>query len=105
MITGSFQTSGSHTALGCGEDRIRTCDPCLHTDNRLAGGPIRPLWHLPDCSCTTCGGSGIRTHEGVNPGGFQDHCLKPLGHPSDYVLWTPVILVGILTCCSKGVNP
>ena len=30
------------------------------------------------------GGGGIRTHETGNPpSGFQDHLLKPLGHPSD----------------------
>ena len=26
------------------------------------------------------GDGGIRTHEGVTLGGFQDRCLKPLGH-------------------------
>ena len=30
-----------------GEDRIRTCDRGFRPGNRLAGGPIRPLWHLP----------------------------------------------------------
>ena len=34
-----------------GEDRIRTCDRGFRPGNRLAGGPIRPLWHLPNmCS-------------------------------------------------------
>jgi hypothetical protein len=29
------------------------------------------------------GRGGIRTHEGAEPpAGFQDQCLKPLGHPS-----------------------
>ena len=28
------------------------------------------------------GDGGIRTHEGVTLGGFQDRCLKPLGHLS-----------------------
>jgi hypothetical protein len=29
------------------------------------------------------GRGGIRTHEGAEPpAGFQDRCLKPLGHPS-----------------------
>ena len=28
------------------------------------------------------GGDGIRTHGSVNSGGFQDRCLRPLGHPS-----------------------
>jgi hypothetical protein len=41
------RTVCSLTALYCGENRIRTCDHALRHDNRLAGGPIRPLWHLP----------------------------------------------------------
>ncbi len=33
--------------------------------------------------CNKTGGwGGIRTHEGLPPGGFQDRCLQPLGHPS-----------------------
>ena len=28
------------------------------------------------------GWGGIRTHEELPPGSFQDCCLKPLGHPS-----------------------
>ena len=28
------------------------------------------------------GGSGIRTHEGISPAGFQDRCIRPLCHPS-----------------------
>ena len=31
------------------------------------------------------GRGGIRTHEGAEPpAGFQDRCLKPLGHPSSF---------------------
>lgn len=37
----------SDNFLSCGKDRIRTCGRGLPPDNRLAGGPIRPLWHLP----------------------------------------------------------
>ncbi len=37
----------SDNFLSCGENRIRTCDTGLPLYNRLAGGPIRPLWHLP----------------------------------------------------------
>ena len=66
----------------------------------LAGEPIQPLWHLPNCmgssdfSCRTWtvakavttdepgGGSGIRTHVGVTQTCFQDMRLQPLGHPS-----------------------
>ena len=34
------------------------------------------------------GGGGIRTHDGVFPhAGFQDQCLKPLGHPSGGGRW------------------
>jgi len=29
------------------------------------------------------GQGGIRTHEGLHPGGFQDRCHRPLGHLSD----------------------
>ncbi len=32
-----------------GETGIRTLERLFNTVNRLAGGPIRPLWHLPDC--------------------------------------------------------
>ena len=65
----------------------------------LAGEPIQPLWHLPNCmgssdlsrtwtvakAVTTDepgGGSGIRTHVGVTQTCFQDMRLQPLGHPS-----------------------
>jgi hypothetical protein len=76
-----------------GEDRIRTCDRGFRPGNRLAGGPIRPLWHLPkyfyvvatSVALTTAsdgGGSGIRTHVGVTQTCFQDMRLQPLGHPS-----------------------
>ena len=41
------RTECSLSALCCGEDRIRTCESSLHPINRLAGGPDRPLWHLP----------------------------------------------------------
>ncbi len=39
----------SDSFLSCGEDRIRTCGTRLPTYSRLAGGPDRPLWHLPRC--------------------------------------------------------
>ena len=51
-------------------------------ENRLAGGPIRPLWHPPN-TLQPGGGSGIRTHGAeIRHTGFQDQRLKPLGHPS-----------------------
>lgn len=37
----------SNQLQSCGEDRIRTCGTRLPTYSRLAGGPDRPLWHLP----------------------------------------------------------
>ena len=32
------------------------------------------------------GGGGIRTRESLRPAGFQDRCLKPLGHPSSIMI-------------------
>ena len=32
------------------------------------------------------GWGGIRTHEPLRVGGFQDRCLKPLGHPSKLLI-------------------
>lgn len=56
-------------------------------DNRLAGGPIRPLWHPPNCDirATRSKAEGVGfepTVTGYRHRGFQDHRLKPLGHPS-----------------------
>jgi hypothetical protein len=45
--SGLSSTRGSDNFQSCGENRIRTCDTGLPLYNRLAGGPIRPLWHLP----------------------------------------------------------
>jgi hypothetical protein len=40
-----------------------------------------------EISMTFGGRGGIRTHEGAEPpAGFQDRCLKPLGHPSNYLI-------------------
>jgi hypothetical protein len=47
-VAGFSEAECSNQLLCCGEDRIRTCDTRLPTYNRLAGGPIRPLWHLPN---------------------------------------------------------
>jgi DNA invertase Pin-like site-specific DNA recombinase len=47
-FTGFPKTECSLTILSCGEDRIRTCVPAFRPENRLAGGPDRPLWHLPN---------------------------------------------------------
>ena len=33
-------------------------------------------------------GAQIRTREGVTPAGFQDQCLRPLGHPSVFLATT-----------------
>jgi hypothetical protein len=45
---------------------------------------VQPRWTgLDDAGHYLGGRSGIRTHEGAEPpAGFQDQCLKPLGHPS-----------------------
>ena len=59
------------------------------TVNRLAGGPNRPLWHLPmqdAVSVVNC--QKLTEGEGFEPPvskahyGFQDRWLRPLGHPS-----------------------
>ena len=71
-----------------GEGGIRTRGRVLKPGNHLAGGPIRPLWHLPifdwqtSCPGGLSGGRGIRTHGGLPHTCFQDRRLKPLGHPS-----------------------
>ena len=55
-----------------------------YSNNHLAGGPIRPLWHLPGLYGlkNSSGGSGIRTHDRFPYTCFQDRRLEPLGHPS-----------------------
>src|SRR5262249_61534440 len=47
-------------------------------------GPLGPRCTPGTPHELTPGGRGeIRTHEGAKPpAGFQDRCLKPLGHPS-----------------------
>ena len=37
---------------------------------------------------TEKGGGGIRTHVGVTQDGFQDRCLKPLGHATTSILYS-----------------
>src|SRR5919109_4150343 len=50
----SLKQTRPHGRVLCGgEDRIRTCDRGFRPGNRLAGGPIRPLWHLPNFSCSS----------------------------------------------------
>src|SRR5687768_6164417 len=53
--------------------------------NRLAGGPIRPLWHLP--AEAMCRAQPMAEREGFEPPElalccFQDSRLQPLGHLS-----------------------
>ena len=43
------------------------------------------------------GDGGIRTHEGVTLGGFQDRCLKPLGHIT-------VVLFYTLSCLTRQIS-
>ncbi len=45
-----------------------------------SGAPRRA--RTPPPHTLTGGRGGIRTPEGSHPGGFQDRCLRPLGHPS-----------------------
>jgi hypothetical protein len=48
-----------------GEGGIRTRGRGFSPDNRLAGGPIQPLWHLPNfCQAE---GEGFEPPVGVNP--------------------------------------
>src|SRR4051794_29789861 len=62
-----------------GKGGIRTLEGDLSPLNRLAGGPIRPLWHLPLSIATE--------REGFEPPElslccFQDSRHRPLGHLS-----------------------
>ena len=52
----------------------RGCHPCLRYDLL----PMCPGWTI--CSSPRI---GFRTQGPSTPGGFQDRCLKRLGHPSD----------------------
>jgi hypothetical protein len=48
-------------------------------------GALKQCMMHPNCRSGTemiGGWGGIRTHEEFPPGGFQDRCLQPLGHPS-----------------------
>ena len=46
-------------------------------------GKIRPQPDRENAFAGASGGwGGIRTHGELPHGGFQDRCLKPLGHPS-----------------------
>ena len=42
------------------------------------------LFGCQDVSAISGGGGGIRTPGSLHYGGFQDRCLRPLGHSSDY---------------------
>src|SRR6187200_2560260 len=69
-----------------GKGGIRTLGTDLSPFNRLAGGPIRPLWHLP----VVCVTLFWAEREGFEPpelslNCFQDSRLKPLGHLSAFV--------------------
>jgi hypothetical protein len=68
------------------------------TRRRETAGREELLWVLrcgqnandrkfPSNFCLTGGRGEIRTHEGAEPpAGFQDRCLKPLGHPSKHLM-------------------
>jgi hypothetical protein len=52
-------------------------------DNRLAGGPNQPLWHLPGRDLCEAEGEGFEPPVGFDTHScFQDSRLRPLGHPS-----------------------
>ena len=66
--------------------------------NRLAGGPIRPLWHLSPKAggvnstiihivgdANQAEGEGFEPPVGETHSCFQDSRLRPLGHPSGAV--------------------
>src|SRR6476660_8900381 len=47
------------------------------------------------------GWGGIRTHGRLHVAGFQDRCLKPLGHPSSIGGWLSRVGTG---CARRGMN-
>ncbi len=47
-----------------------------YAENRKKWEPLYEVTHRVG------GGGGIRTHGELPHAGFQDRCLKPLGHPS-----------------------
>ncbi len=60
---------------------LRSKSNLLHTLTAAAGA--KPATPCVRSSVLSGGRGGIRTHEGaLPPAGFQDRCLKPLGHPS-----------------------
>jgi hypothetical protein len=65
----------------------------FYPDNHLAGGPNRPLWHLPSTAIIPLsgGGRGIRTPGGLPHTCFQDRHHSPLGHPSDTAWWISIL--------------
>ncbi len=66
-----------------GEGGIRTHGRSFSPYNRLAGGPNRPLWHLPRSLVTLLAeGEGFEPPVAQRHSGFQDRRLRPLGHPS-----------------------
>ena len=81
-----------------GEGGIRTHGRGSCPDNRLAGGPNQPLWHLP--INFQGGGRGIRTPGGLYTHScFQDNRLSPLGHPSN------VLIVGSFSVQAEWILP
>ncbi len=73
----------SHRGASGGEAGIRTLGGDLLSPQPLSRRP-RSSTPAPPQVRITCkgGGSGIRTHGNLRYDGFQDRCLKPLGHPS-----------------------
>ena len=57
----------------------------FYPDNRLAGDPNQPLWHLPIPTESKAEGEGFEPTVKLSPHTcFQDRRLKPLGHPSKH---------------------
>src|SRR5580692_6525894 len=55
----------------------------LRSNRRIKIGYFQPRGKETNAGeCYSGGGGGIRTRESLHPAGFQDRCLKPLGHPS-----------------------
>ncbi len=81
-----------------GREGFEPSDEVLSPVNRLAGGPIRPLWHLPECLRSVyhkisrnrdtqdnfqAEGEGFEPSVDLPTHScFQDSRLSPLGHPS-----------------------
>ena len=61
-----------------------SCLDGAYAPRAMPGAPIKKHLEFLLSACFCYGGEGeIRTHGRINFGGFQDRCLKPLGHLSN----------------------